>query len=1124
MNFYTKSLCRPPAGIAKILLVMKLIIVILTTTMLQVSASTYAQLVTIKQRNADLVSVFKEIRRQTGYDFIYYDMMMNNAKPINLDVKSASIEKVLELCFKNQALDYTIENKIVTIREKNKTILDKISDLILNFNKAIDVTGKVTDEKGGALPGATVRLKETGKAMMTDANGEFSFKGIPENSTFVISYASFVTREIAVNGLTRITVALKEDLKKLEEVVVVGYGTQKKVSLTGSIAVVDMQTKENQPITDVSQALHGVPGLWVNQAGGQPGQDGASIRIRGIGTLNNSAPLVLLDGVEYSIGEVNPNDIENVTVLKDAAAAIYGSRAANGVVLITSKKGKIGKDEINYSYSHGLQNPTVLPEVLTDPIKYMEMRNQAVLNEGKQIGDYTNGQIQEYRDNLGTNASIYPASDWFKIVMENGRIQQHNLSFRGGNEKTQYNISMGYMDQKGILIANDKANRFSLDLKVTTQVSKNLKVGAGVTGNLRQFHEPGYGVATVMGVVFRALPIMTDTLPNGKYGNSWLPTPGRNNYENPRMEIQEGSIFRQNQRFLTKIFAEYKLPFGIVYNGDIGYDKHDRFSKDYIPAMFTSNPKTGEERAFNASVPRVRDWDSNNLNLTLYHTLSWNKIFKQKHNLSAMGGASYISFQDRSFDAFRDGFFDNQLTELNAGATTNQVARGTSSQDRLLSYFGRLNYAYDDKYLLEITSRYDGSSRFSAQNRWSYFPSVSAGWRIDQEDFMKDSKLFDLLKLRLSWGKLGNQSVPLYSYLSVVNTGSSYQYSFGNLIQPGAAVTSYNDPNISWETTTTYNAGLDAVIFNGKMGITADVFKRRTSGILRAVSIPDQIGNLGGPQKNIGVVDNTGYELGLTYRDKAGDFGYELMGSINYVKNKVVNLDGQTIISGTRIIKEGYPIDSYYLLATDGYYQNMDDINYSATVSNAVKPGYIRYKDTDRNGKIDGDDRVITGQSMPDYTFSFGINLSYKRFSLNSLFQGVSGISIYPTANLAFPFNNGAGITKEWVDNSWTPDNPNAKFPLLTTATGGTENFQNSDFWLKDASYLRLQNIQLNYSIPESILSKVRIKKALVYINGQNLFTLAKYKQWDPEQKITTDNLYEYPMLKTVSMGLNVNF
>ncbi|MFC6997329.1 TonB-dependent receptor [Rufibacter roseus] len=1076
--------------------------------------------ITISFQKETLESAIRKIKKQTGVLFAYDPETLHLEKlytPV-VSFKDSPVSQVLDKLLSPHQIGYH--------EVSNTIVLQKLAEPAKEQSKAQQerrVTGQVTDENGEPLTGVTVVLKGTTRGTSTDVEGRFTLS-IPNGAaTLVFSYLGYLSQEVASASGEIINIKMQVDNQALSEVVVVGYGTQKKIHSTGALSTLEMSTKANQPITDASQALHGVPGLWVNQAGSQPGQDGATIRIRGIGTLNNSDPLVLLDGIEYPISEINPNDIESITVLKDASAAIYGSRAANGVILIKSKMGRVGENNITYSTSFGIQRPTKLPDVLTDPIQYMQMRNQAVLNEGKLIGDYSDDQIEEYRNGMRTDPIVYPASDWFDLVLEDGFIQQHNLAFRGGVDKTQYNISLGYMDQKGIFIANDKANRYSLDMKLSTQITDRLKVGGSVTGNLRQFHEPGYGASTVMSVIMRGLPIFTDTLANGTYGNTWLATPGRNNIENPRMEVQEGTIFRQNQRFLVKVFSEYKLPFDLIYNVDAGYDKHDRFSKDFIPQMYTYNPKTGEERAFNGSAPRVRDWSSNHLNLTLYHTLNWSRQFGGNHSFAAMVGSSYVGFDNRSFDAYTEGFFDNQLTDLNAGST-NQVVRGQSTKDRLLSYFGRVNYAFRDKYLLEITSRYDGSSRFAPANRWSYFPAISTGWNIHQENFLQNIHQINLLKLRASWGKMGNQSVPLYSYLSTVNTGSSYQYAFGNTIQPGAAITNYNDPDISWESTTSYNAGLDVMLWNGKIGMTADVFKRRTSGILRPVGIPAQIGNLGGPQKNIGVVDNTGYEVTLTHRNTVGKFSYDVMASINYVKNEVVDLNGETIISGRRIIKEGYPIDSYYLLQANGYYQNQEEIDYSATVSNAVKPGYIKYRDLNRDGKIDGDDRVITGKSMPDYTFSFGINLNYNRFSLNSYFQGVSGISIYPTANLAFPFNNGAGITRDWIGNTWTPENPNARYPLLTTATGATENFQNSTFWLRDASYLRLQNIQLSYSLPDQLLAKIKIKKLALFVNGQNLVTWTDFKLWDPEQDIKADNLYDYPMMKTLSTGLNVTF
>ncbi|WP_162946283.1 SusC/RagA family TonB-linked outer membrane protein [Chitinophaga barathri] len=981
------------------------------------------------------------------------------------------------------------------------------------------VTGKVTAGNGDPLPGATVRLKGTNTGAATNVDGVYSL-AVPNgaNGVLVFSFAGYTTQELPVSGRSVLNVTLQESETGLNEVVVVGYGTQKKVNLTGALSILDMKTKENTPITNASQALHGVSGLWVNQAGSRPGADNATIRIRGVGTTNNSNPLVLVNGMEYDMNEINPNDIESITVLKDASAAIYGSRGANGVVLVTTKTGKEGKMKINYNFSYGIQSPTMMPDVVWDPIEYMQLKNQSLRNEGKTVVDYTDAQIQQYKDGMAANPYAYPNLDWFDLVMDNGQMQQHHLQFSGGTDKVTYSLSLGYMDQKGVLIANDEAQRYSIDLNVSAQVAKPLRVGANIIGNYRKSTEPADGTASYFGSLMRVLPIFTPYLQDGRYGNTVFRTPGRNSIENPMKLVKEGYRKPEAQRLFTKVYADLQLPFNIKYNVNLGIDKQDNYDRRFNNRVTTYDPLTLAPMTYGQTV--AYNGNTSNLNMTFYQTFNWDKTFNRAHNVSLMIGSSYSSFGTSNFSASIENVSGNSLSAIDAGSL-NPAVTGVTNQDRLASYFGRANYNYKDKYLLEFIFRYDGSSRFARGNRWGTYPGVSAGWRIDKEGFF-NVKNIDLLKLRVSYGKLGNQQVPLYSYANTVKLG--YDYSFGNTIAPGAAITAYSDPTIEWERTSTYDAGLDVSAWGGKLTAEADVFKRRTSGILRQVAIPGQVGNLAGPQRNIGVVDNIGFELNLGHRNRIGDFTYELGGAISYVKNEVVDLNGETLINGRRILKAGYPIDAYYVLEATGIYQSQDEIDKSAKVSNAVKPGYLKYKNQNGDNVINGDDRIITGSSIPKWNYSFTINLGYKRFSLNTYLQGVQGINIYPTANLAYPVNNGAGLTKEWATDSWTPQNTGARLPILSTPQGASENYQNSTFWFRSGNYLRIQNVQLNYVVPERLLAKAGISKLNLFANLQNFFTFSEYKDSDPERNITGDNLYDYPLLKTVSFGLNLNF
>lgn len=985
----------------------------------------------------------------------------------------------------------------------------------------LPITGKVTSAtEGTPLMGVSVQIVGTATGTATDVNGLFKINA-PAGAVLKFSFIGFLSQEIKVTKAANLDIKFQEDVQKLNETVVVGYGTRKKATLVGAVTMLDMVEKEGVPITNVSNALHGQPGLFVNLSNSQPGVDRSTIRIRGVGTFNNNNPLVLVDGIEYSMDELNPNDIESISVLKDAAAAIYGSRGANGVILVTTKKGK-GTPRVNYSYYRGFHKATYLPDAINDPIAYMKLKNQALANENK-APDYTQAEIAEYEQGVKTDNITYPANDWYKIALDNGMIQKHDLSIAASTEQYQYRLSIGYLDRDGIMFGpTNHAKNYSLGLNASMNVTKRLKAGITLDGYYRNYTQPSYN--SFWNYLSRTLPILTDTLADGRYGNSWLRTPGRNNWEHPRLIAFGALSTKVVQRFLATIFTEYKLPFDITYNIKFGVDKYDGLLSEAYPRLQTFNPKTGAAINWNspATAPRFAKTDENNMAMHFYNTLDWAKTFNGKHNLSAMIGSSYDNFDTDNFNASMTGYLDASLSALGAGTVWNATG-GNSTRDVIMSYFGRVNYDFDGKYLLEATFRADGSSRFAKDNRWGYFPAVSAGWRIDKESFFK-SKFIDQLKLRVSAGQLGNQAVALYSYEQLVNLGEDY--SFGGTLNSGAASTAYADPTIHWETTTAYNGGVDVNLWKNRISLTVDIYKKLTDGILRPVNIPSQVGNLTGPTQNVGKVDNSGYEITLQYKNNVRNVNYGVFGNVAYNKNKVVDLNGEIIYGpGSTITKEGYPMNSYFLLQSNGFYQNADEVSKGPNQGNDTRPGYIKYVDVKKDNIINGDDRVIINASsiMPKYTFSFGFNVEYKGISLTSAFQGVAGVKVYPVANLAFPFNNGANATWEWATDSWTPEKPNARLPILTTAA--TSNFtQRSDFWLRSGDYVRLKNLQLSYAFPQSLLDKVKINRLTVYANAENLVTFSKYKDMDPESLLNRTDLYTYPMMKTFSAGLNVTF
>lgn len=886
-----------------------------------------------------------------------------------------------------------------------------------------------------------------------------------------------------------------------------------------------MNKQDNAPITNSSQLLQGVEGVYVNQPGGQPGRDVATIRIRGVGTLNNSNPLVLVNGIEFPLENVNPADIESISILKDAASAsIYGSRAANGVVLITTKGGKKGKFTVDYNYYVGNQYVNYLPDFVKDPVQFLQFRNQAQRNEGRTAVDYSDALIEEYKQGVLKDPTVYPNNDWYDIMFRPGNIQNHDIRFSAGTDKLTYSLSLRYLTQEGVLRGTSSKN-YALNYNTVAQVSERLKIGALINASYKVIDEPVAGVSNLMQMVFKAQAFHPTYLPDGRYANTFIRTPGHNVFRNPLALADEGKDNSTLQQVLVNIFAEYQFPLNINFKINGAINKADNFETQFVPEVYTYQVKNGDPQLipFDGQGNRgTRQTNSGALNTTLFNTLTWEGLIDTRHSLKALAGYSRETFSNRNFYGRNEGYLGNTLQELNAGSA-NPAVGGTSSESRIQSFFGRLNYIFNEKYIAEANFRYDGSSRFAPGRQWGFFPSVSLGWRINEEDFIKNVPWIGELKLRTSIGQLGNQNIGLFRYVNLVALGEDYP--FGNTISSGAAVNAYNDPTITWETTTVSNIGLDVGLFRNKVTFTAEFFKKRTTDILSTVPIPAQVGALGGPIQNIGTVDNTGIEMSGGFTQNIKAFKVNVTGGFTYVKNKVVDLKGSVIYGDRTIITEGSPINSYYLLNTIGIFQNQQEIDGSPVQNSNTKPGYLKYQDINGDNNIAESDRVIQGSNIPKLTYQFNTNLSYKRFSVSAFFQGIGRVYTYTERIGAMPFWFGTSVTKEWLTDAWTPDNPNATLPIITTFEGSTaENFRDSNFWLKNASYLRMKNVQFNYDLPVNWLTKVGIKKAKLFVNGQNLLTFTPLKGFDPEKNLNGTNFYEFPTVKTFTAGFNLTF
>lgn len=1092
--------------------------------------------VNLEVKNQSVHSLLVEIERQTHVRFVFSPAMIDAGRLVSVTARNQTISQILDKYFKPMGISYECTEKVIVLRSDKALMRPEPAPARTQEEAGLKkVNGTVTDETGSGLPGVSILVKGSAIGTTTDIEGNFVMDNLDDAAVLIFSFVGYVAQEVAVGGQSVIRISLKPSQKELDELVVVGYGTVKKANLTGAVATIDSKSIENRPITNSSQALQGLPGVYVNMNQGRPGADGANITIRGVSSYNTemgSGPLVLVDGVEFSLRDVNPNDIEKVTVLKDAAsAAIYGSRAQNGVVLITTKTGqKNTKVRIDYSGYLGIQQATRLPDnVVTNTLEYMEGKNRALANEGR-AAEYSQALMDEYR--AGTDPYIYPNTDWFKVMFRNAAIQEHNLRLSGGSDRSTYSVSLGYLDQKGIL-PGSSAKKYSFSTNINSEVTPWLTIGSNVIATWWDNNEGAYtvndgnGEGGIMGLIYRGLPMQTNLAQDGTYADQWIRVPGHNFFRNPYALSFEGRHINKSLRGIANLYAQINLPFDVKYKITVAPNMYFENEKFNYPVIPLTNTKTGDVTNMGNIPPRgVFQGSGLNFSFTNFHTLNWEKNFKENHYINALGGFSLEHFSIGRFTAQNQGYLGNEITELNGGSL-NPAVTGTSTKSRIMSTFGRINYVFKDKYLFETNFRFDGSSRFEESRRWGFFPSFSAGWRISEENFLKNVQAVSNLKLRASWGQLGNQNIPLFSYINAVELNSSSftaNYSFNNIVASGAAVRTLADPTVGWESTTASNVGIDGGLFNNRLTFEFDLFRKYTDGILARVNLPAQVGNLQGPLSNIGSVSNKGYELTIGYRDRIGGVNYNLAGNITHLVNKVENTNGAILYNTNRIIQEGSPINSFFGLQSLGLFQSKAEIDASPFQNNVTNPGDIKYKDQNGDGKIDSGDRVVIGQSNPGYTYTFTAGGDYKGFDLAMFWQGTFKIDTYVTANLAQPYKNGAGVTRDWLTDSWTPENPNASLPRLTTANGYPQNFQVSDFWLQSIAYLRLKNIQLGYTLPGNVVKKLGLSKVRLYVNGQNMITVSKFRLGDPERDPAAAGVVAYPIAKVASFGLNVSF
>jgi len=931
-------------------------------------------------------------------------------------------------------------------------------------------------------------------------------------------------------------VEMEQAVTELEEVVAVGYGTQKKVNLSGSVSNVDVDEEmENRPITDISQALGGTAsGVWASQTSGQPGNDQAQIRIRGWGTLNNANPLVIIDGVEGSFDDVNPKDIEDISVLKDAAsAAIYGSKAANGVILITTKEGEYDQElEITSSHYGGIQQLGRRYDMVTNSVEHMKLWNQSFINQGLNP-PYSEDKISEWRQGTGEDPYRYPSTDWYEEVFSNAPMQEHNVSIRGGSSDITAFISLNYLDQRGI-VKNTSSSEYRLRANLEAQPVEWLTVGSKFNYKSEESKEP-YRLHRTWWMLQNARPQIAPYTEDGRFGAVQLFDEGGepvDDNQNPLIDNNNGRTVDEDEMANIQVNAEIKFTDNLNTQINFSSRRSNGLTTRWNENIFgyTTKGHTMMTKNLNREgIERIRNHGKSTDN-DLYTTLNYDKedIIAPGHDLSVIAGIQYVSNTTKNLYGQKNDPPKDNLTQIDAGTSRDQ-ASGTMWGMRTFSYFGRLNYTLLDKYLFEFNLRRDASSRFKKGDRWGTFPGFSAAWRLSEEQFIQNLNVFSNLKLRFSYGRLGNQNIAgSWPYLTTINQNNGLSYSYNESFSPGAAVTSLVDPNITWESSTSTDIGIDMGFLDNRLIIGANYFNKLTSDIIVQLPIPNVMGGVSPPYENEGEMVNKGFELEFNYRKRAqqrAQLGLNINANLTYTYNEVTKFRGGDSPDQLFLIREGYSYNALYGYNAIGIYQSDEDAAQHMH-SNAYTPqaGELKYEDVNDDGKLDYQDKQGLGNTIPKWTYGLNPKLNFKGFDLSMLFQGSADLSVYTNNSMTSTSFAVPSIHEMWKDG-WTPQNTDTDVPAFRIENSWDLN-RASDFWVHDISFVKLKNIQLGYTWPDNITSQLGLQEIYVYANAQNVFTIVdeEYPGYDPERNTFGSGTWMYPIPRMITMGVNLKF
>lgn len=1118
--------------------IMKLTAIILLAACMQVNAKGYSQ-ITLSEHNAPLQKVFQKIQRQSGYDFVSTYEVIKEAGNVTVNVRNVTLQQALEECLKGKSLTYTIIEKTVVIQPQKKdryhTGTEAVTETLAP--PPVEIRGRVVNENGEALQNASVIIVGTNIGTTTNNEGRFTLTA-PDDKNVVLEISSvgYQVKKVSVGTQKDINIVLESSIASLNQIVVIGFGTTTKRELTGAVSSIKAEDLQKVTSSSFTSAIQGkIPGVYISHTSGAPG-GASSVRIRGVGTTGLNEPLYVIDGFPIGGGSmsipgssdkidglsiINPNDIESIEVLKDAAsAAVYGARAANGVILITTKRGKSGNAKATLNVSAGVQQLWKNPQFLNAE-EFATLTNELFNNSGMTPNP-------EWAD----PASLGRGTDWIDLVFRKAPVQNYDFSVSGGTQKLKTSLSLSYTDQAGTMIETfykRYTGRVTVDLKV------NDKINFGGALSFAASRAKGQQNSVMNYGIFNLAQEMYPTLgPDAVIGGSsaYFTTQG----DNPVLRAKSMDNRLKNLRIFGNVFGEYEILDGLKFRTNIGLDADNGTNTSWNPSA---------SRGFYVNPQAVLGVTSTQgLNWLIENTLSYNHQFDE-HKVSAVLGQTAQKNNNNWISVTARDFPNEQLRVVNSSTLSLSRGTGTGSDYTLASYLGRINYSFKDKYLLSVSLRRDGSSNFGPRNKWGNFYAASGGWNIGAEEFMKDIAFISSLKLRGSWGQLGNDAIGSFGYLSTIRSGSgsdNYVLGVNQGIVTGATISRPGNPDLKWETSEQVNIGIDASFFKEKLYLTTDYYIKNTIDMLVGLPVSMEAGFQSAPVVNGGKVQNKGFELLLGYKDDFGAFHFDISGNMSTLKNRVISLGIGRPITGATIqftsmsasyTEEGEPIGYYRGYIVDGIYQTYEEVN-KILQPNAIA-GDFKFRDINGDNQLSDLDKVKLGKPWPNLMYGMNLNLLWKGLDLNLMLQGISGNQIFHSNKFSiYPIKyfGGTGVVNAVKDvlNRWTPEKGGNTVPGLkyVDANGNYANL--SSFYIEDGAYMRVRNVVLGYTIPAKVVQKTSIlQNVRIYISAQNLFTFTKYSGFDPEMGSTNpiragidDGVY--PLPRIFMAGVNVSF